>query len=366
MLSLLLLTRLDKAPDLPQPPKRKRGRPSNASKLLEQQRLDHLIRQHGPNSEIVRQFRAALQGKRRSSGGKSTSNDSRSIRRQHYDDDEDDEETQIRSERRQRPSGAAPVIGRRGIPQPARPGSQTQKTQKQKAVRDRDEDEQSSDPADVSPPASPPKPYTHVAPHVRRVRQSAIDSKWAPLGSASVAAASSVLELAQRPVLQRLSDTQQRRALAANALRAVSDSIARRINKGLPFPPGSMPAPVGRAPLQSDGGRDVELNFESVLDGKQSLERQLEPALDGLEVLRRERDVVEHELALDYETLRNLETGARAQAREQRNRLKKAHVLTPASGVAHTPEDDDYEMELASGEQQGSAFAVGFVAFLFL
>lgn len=90
-----------------------------------------------------------------------------------------------------------------------------------------------------------------------------------------------------------------------------------------------MPANVGRAPLQSDGGREIELNFESVLDSKLNLERQLEPALDGLEVLRREKEAMEEELEKDYETLRNLEAGARAQAREQRSLLKKAHVLTP-------------------------------------
>lgn len=215
---------------------------------------------------------------------------------------------------------------------------------------------------------SPEKPYVHVAPHTRRVRQSAIESKWTPLTNASLTAVSSTLQYAQRPILQRLADSQLRREHTASALRQITHRIARKITRGLPFPPASMPANVGRAPLQSDAGREVELNFESVLDGKLNLERQLEPALDGLEVLRREKEAMEEELERDYVTLRNLEAGAKAQAREQRSLLKKAHVLTPSlsmkqeDGGEGVQDNDGFVFARDPGTASGSAFAVSTTA----
>lgn len=131
-----------------------------------------------------------------------------------------------------------------------------------------------------------------------------------------------------------------------------------------------MPANVGRAPLHSDGGREIELNFESVLDSKLNLERQLEPALDGLEVLRREKETMEEELERDYETLRNLEASARVQAREQKRLLKKAHALTPAPPKQADGERDakdkadSFVFSRDTATPAGGAFAVCFLHFL--
>ncbi|KAK8920415.1 hypothetical protein H634G_02423 [Metarhizium anisopliae BRIP 53293] len=262
------------------------------------------------------------------------------------------------SDASRRSSQGAAVIGRRGIPQPNQPGPLRRAT-----VRDDDNDDNIE--ASRPSPPSPEKPYVHVAPHTRRVRQSAIEAKWTPLANASLTAVSDTLQYAQRPILQRLADSEFRREHTASAVRQVAQRIARKVARGLPFPPASMPANVGRAPLQSDAGREVELNFESVLDGKLSLERQLEPALDALDVLRREKDAVEEELERDYDTLRNLEAGARAQAREQRSLLKKAHLLTPApsakldGGRADAKDSDDgfvFGRRRDPGAEPGSAF----------
>lgn len=182
-------------------------------------------------------------------------------------------------------------------------------------------------------PPSPPRPYVHVAPHVRRVRQSAIAAKWSPLTGPSLSAASTLLHLAHRPILQRLSNTHQRRAHTSAALRLTTRRIARKVARGLPFPPAAMPAPAA-ARRQADGGRETELDFEAVLGGKALLEAQLGPAAHAVEVLRREKERVERELERDYEMLRGLEAGARAQAREQRGLLKKAHVLAPEAAEA--------------------------------
>ncbi|KAG6039809.1 hypothetical protein E4U39_007522 [Claviceps sp. Clav50 group G5] len=284
-------------------------------------------------------------------GTRGDDNDDDEAEEEEYQDDDDSSRTKKRgrtSSVTQRSSlGTSAVIGRRGIPQPNQPGSHaaSDKPQQRPGPQAQDQDQDSNREGASSAPPSPPKPYVHVAPYTRRVRQSAIEAKWSPLANASLTAVSTTLQHAQRPILQRISDSQLRREYTSSALRLITHRITRKISRGLPFPPASMPANVGRAPLQSDGGREVELNFESVLDGKVALERQLEPALDGLEVLRREKETLEEELERDYETLRTLEAGVRAQAREQRSLLRRAHVLAPVAGKGNAEGDRDGETE---------------------
>ncbi|KAL5091971.1 hypothetical protein Trisim1_002362 [Trichoderma cf. simile WF8] len=207
---------------------------------------------------------------------------------------------------------------------------------------------------DVAP--SPEKPYPHVSPHINRVRQSTIESKWSPLPESTVAAANSMLVMAHRPVLQRLSGSEQRQNHTSAALRLVSHRITRKIARGIPFPPASMPSarvPRGRQASAAPGapgvtdGRATELDFESVLDAKMALERQLDPALHAVELLTREKEKLERELERDYETLRNLESSAKAQGREYRGLLKKAHVLAPTPETVHSQRKQKAEQEIS-------------------
>ncbi|KAK8140985.1 hypothetical protein G3M48_001150, partial [Beauveria asiatica] len=201
-------------------------------------------------------------------------------------------------------------------------------------------------------PPSPEKPYPHVAPFTRRVRQSTIETKWSPLGRGSHKALTSILQLAQRPVLQRLTSSSSSSSASASRRAAPTEAALRLITKRvldkirgvparglapLPFPPASLPTRTqrgrprgGRA--EQDGGRETELNFESVLDAKQTLERQLDPVLHAVDLLGAEARRLEEELEQDYEKLRLLEAEARTRARENKNLLKKAHVLAPQGG----------------------------------
>ncbi|KAL2214115.1 hypothetical protein CC79DRAFT_1352851 [Sarocladium strictum] len=187
---------------------------------------------------------------------------------------------------------------------------------------------------DQSPP-SPPKPYPHIARSTRRIRRSHISSKWSPLTGSSLTAVNTILTLAHRPILQRLSQTSQRRQHTFAALRLITNRINRRLARGIPFPPAST------ATGPATGAHEVELNFEAVLDGRAVLERQLDPGLHAVELLKREKKRIEGELEKDYETLRNLEAGARGQARQQRELLKKAHVLAPVG----MKREDDWKQE---------------------
>lgn len=203
----------------------------------------------------------------------------------------------------------------------------------------------------------PPKPFLHVASRVRGVKQSTIDARWSPLGASSIRAASTTLTLAYRPVMQRLSGTTQRRLHASSALALVYKRVTRKLTRGLPFPPATVVGTATRA-AADDAGREAELDFESVLDGARALGRQLDPALHAVELLRREKERLERELELDYKNLQNLEAAASGQAREQRQLLKKAHVLAPGASV---PRDQDVEMifdEDDASVPPGSAFKV--------
>ncbi|GAB0135127.1 hypothetical protein EsDP_00003475 [Epichloe bromicola] len=383
-----LIFSLGARPQAPNPPpNRKRGRPSNASLGLPPRSRNPAQprkssgpgdpgaaakkrKSGGRGGRLSAQSNKGQAGQRkqstiRESWSTSSRRDARSDDDEEEDEDEEEEDyDSARAKKRGRSSnaphrsslGGTGVIGRRGIPQPNQPRSRGHDKDKVKD-KDKRQDQEPPDGEASSAPPSPPKPYVHVAPHARRVRQSAIEAKWSPLANASLTAVTNTLQHTQRPILQRLSDSQLRREYTSSALRHITHRIMRKISRGLPFPPASMPANVGRAPLQSDGGREVELNFESVLDGKLNLERQLEPALDGLEVLRREKEAMEEELELDYETLRNLEAGARAQAREQRSLLRKAHVLTPAPANSEgetTARDDMDGFELTRDEDAAS------------
>lgn len=115
--------------------------------------------------------------------------------------------------------------------------------------------------------------------------------------------------------------------------------------------------------MQSDG-RATELDFESVLDAKQALERQLDPALHAVELLTREKEKLERELEKDYEALRTLESSAKAQGREYRGMLKKAHVLAPTPEMIQSQRRHKAEQDISfrhSGSSlPGGLFSVRF------
>lgn len=257
----------------------------------------------------------------------------------------------------------------------SRKGMRERRRRSSAAAEENDGDGEEREADDGLP--SPERSYPHVAPAVRRVRQSTIDEKWSPLAEPCVAVAAMTLELAHRPVLQRLSTAPKRHAQAAAALHLVTRRIIRKLSKGLPFPPALAPPTRGGAattPSTAIAGRAgadpraAELDFERVLDGRLALERQLDPGLDALELLRREKARVERELARDYDTLKTLENRARAQGRQHRALLKKAHMLVPKQDggqssrgdAAGATDDDDAELVFRSSldQQPGNVFKV--------
>ncbi|KAI1068748.1 hypothetical protein LB507_006593 [Fusarium sp. FIESC RH6] len=195
---------------------------------------------------------------------------------------------------------------------------------------------------------SPQKPYLHIAPFKRTIRSSHIAAKWSPLSGLSLPTATSILTLAQRPILQRTATTRNRRTHATAALNLVSRRIERKIARGLPFPPAFSTTSTRRR-ADADGGRAMELDFEAVLDGKQALDRQLQPAKHAVGLLKAEKDRIEKELEKDYEELRRLEANARAQTRERKDLFRKAHILAPTSWATIKHQDTEFVTDKDEG-----------------
>ncbi|WQF82453.1 Putative centromere protein Q [Colletotrichum destructivum] len=269
------------------------------------------------------------------------------------------------SEIEERPSKSPPETQRRrpgrprisdGASSPHAPEEQPSKSRKSKKRPPGDEDAADSAPAkkrrrrtsdeirqqqqlllqsSMDPPAArrPAPKHRHIAPRVRQIPRSIIEEKWTPLAPPTLAHVSSLLRLAERPVLQRLAANEKRRDQAASAIRLVTNRLSRKLSRGLPFPPAAAPSTgsgVGtRKAADADGGRAEELNFERVIEGVAALERQLDPLLHAVELLKVEKERDERSLEADYDSLRTLEANARSEARNFKDNLRKTHVLVP-------------------------------------
>lgn len=317
-------------------PHKKRQRKMPASKPEEQE-----LEEEGQQSR--RNPRNSLD-----SGGEDTQNKGHKAERskkarisQENTDNQQPEET---TQKRRRRKGDKALAETTDGPEQEREQEQEQDINKKKR-RNKDDAPSDSD----GPLPSPPKPYLHVAPFKRTIRSSHIAAKWSPLTGSSLPVATSILALAQRPILQRTATTRNRRNHATAALNLVSRRIERKLNRGLPFPPASSTTSTRRR-ADADGGRAMELDFEAVLDGKQALERQLHPGKHAVALLKAERDRMEKELEKDYENLRKLEANARAQTRERKDLFRKAHVLAPTS----RPTSKHQDIEFVANKDEGS------------
>ena len=319
---------LEKASD--EAPKRQRGRPSRAS--LESQ---------GEAEEQQPQPQKAP------GAGKRVGQNRRGEQQEPQGDEQEEEETQEAPAQRTKPSKgnkADKSSDQRKEQAPTKKPKRPSQTSQQA-------DEDTS--ADEEIPRSPPKPYLHVSEHVIHVPQSTIDSKWSPLNDPSIQNATTTLSLAHRPVIQTVATNRQAQLHATAVLDHVGNRITRRIKKGLPFPPATSTAARSRA-LSKRDARSVELDFESVINGVAVLQGQLEPLLHSVELLKRAKQKHEEELEKDYISLQNLEAGARGQARERKQLLKKAHPMAPENTVA---KNEDLEMVFEKSKR-GTAFKV--------
>lgn len=228
--------------------------------------------------------------------------------------------------------------------------------------------QQPKEPKEKPPPI--PK-YRHLTTRTRQIPRSTIASKWSPLDAPSMAEVDSIIADASRPILFRLRETRSdssRHAHAQDILATFASRLHKKLEKGMPFPPPSIPS-TSKKPRDIDDetaagpSHEAEFDFEKTVNAIQSLERTLDPLLHSVALLKREKEKEEQELERAYRRLRTLETNARTQSRGWHERAgKRDHVLAPGirptgPGAARSQwEEEDGEIELvkkATKEEEG-------------
>ncbi|OLN86666.1 hypothetical protein CCHL11_03772 [Colletotrichum chlorophyti] len=300
------------------PPKRKRGRPSNQPEP------------ESPNVSKDEMKRGRRRGEKQPSPAEGTSAEKPTEKRRKKSSRGEEEPSPAAHKRRPgRPRASDATSSPKDSENKSR-ASKKRPSENDAPTPAKKRRRRTSDEAPPGPAASRPAArYRHIAPSLRQISHSTIDEKWTPLAQPSLAIVSNLLRLAERPVLQRMSGNDKRQDQASSAIRLVTNRLNKKLARGLPFPLASAPARTGSKKEDQDGGRVEELDFERVIEGVAALERQLDPLLHAVKLLQAEKEREEKALEADYDSLETLETNARSEAKNFRDNLRKTHVLVP-------------------------------------
>lgn len=206
-------------------------------------------------------------------------------------------------------------------------------------------------------------PFRYLKETTRNIQRSTISDKWTPLDPPSIDAVSNFLADAQRPVLSRLQNTNQRREYASSALGIVIRRLRSRLVKGVPFP-----APTAGASTRANAASyENDFDFERIVDAIQTLENTLNPLLHSVSLLQKEITKEEAALARDYESLHRLQTNAKAEAKEWREKTRREHVLAPGLKRKGEHEDESQDqLELVPAVEDGASGGLFKVCFFLL
>lgn len=206
-------------------------------------------------------------------------------------------------------------------------------------------------------------PIRYLKETTRNIQRSTIADKWTPLDPPSIDAVSNFLADAQRPVISRLQNTNQRREYASSALGIVIRRLRSRLVKGVPFP-----APTAGGSTRANAGSyENDFDFERIVDAIQTLEHTLNPLLHSVSLLQKEITKEEAALARDYDGLHRLQTNAKAEAKEWREKTRREHVLAPGlkRKGEHEIEPQD-RLELVPAVEDGASGGLFKVCFFLL
>lgn len=120
-------------------------------------------------------------------------------------------------------------------------------------------------------------------------------------------------------MVMRLQD-ERKRTQASTAIQMVMRRLNRKMERGLPFPPGTR------------AQREEDFDFEKILDSTRAQEAQLTPALHSIELLKAE---IRKEAALlerETEALEQLERNAKSERARRRAEAKKLHPSLQKNG----------------------------------
>jgi CENP-Q, a CENPA-CAD centromere complex subunit len=171
--------------------------------------------------------------------------------------------------------------------------------------------------------------HPRLIPKERTLSKSEIDEKWAPLAGRALEAAAEMLVPAGHATINALPLGSTRRKHTEAAIAGIQRRLMAYTTK-MPFPPSwSGMRRKGRRRGAPPDEHEPEFDYEYMYDRTMDLQAQLDAAQSAVEVLQRERDREERELERDYKMAQNLEAAARAEKRDAREMVKRAHVLAP-------------------------------------
>ncbi|KAL1883072.1 hypothetical protein VTK73DRAFT_9998 [Phialemonium thermophilum] len=191
--------------------------------------------------------------------------------------------------------------------------------------------------------------FQRVTSRSRRIPRSVIRTKWMRMDEASLMTITDLMSDVSRTVLSRYRGRGQSHWQVQHILHAFSLRLHSKLAKGLPFPP-----PLGQILGRNKGKTDAaehsvsfvdEFDFERTVTTLHYLETLLDPLIHSVSLLRTEKEREEEALETDYQTLRTLETNARAEARRWQEMGKRDHPL--ALGV-------ESDLTMFNSNQDGS------------
>ncbi|KAJ5053097.1 hypothetical protein EN45_048740 [Penicillium chrysogenum] len=174
------------------------------------------------------------------------------------------------------------------------------------------------------------KRYAYLKPHVRRVPEKTIKSKWAPLPEPVQEKVMGMFHSLERPVIMR-NHNERKRIEAQGAVQAVVRNLGKRLPR-MPFPPIT---------------KDSNFDYESALNEHRSLEGHLATVNDSVDLLKAEIAKEEALLAGETKSLQEMDKNAKRAEAERKRQTKNEHpVLRQLDALPRTEGSGSSEFTL--------------------
>ncbi|KAJ5081880.1 CENP-A-nucleosome distal centromere subunit CENP-Q [Penicillium alfredii] len=154
------------------------------------------------------------------------------------------------------------------------------------------------------------KRFAYLKPHVRRVPEKTIKSKWTTLPEPVQDKVRDMFHSLERPVIVR-QQNERKRIEAQGAVQAVVRNLGRRLPR-MPFPPIT---------------KDSNFDYESALDEHRSLEGNLATMKDSIGLLRAEIAKEEALLSSETKSLQEMDKNAKRAEAERKRQAKHEHPV---------------------------------------
>ncbi|KAJ5973057.1 CENP-A-nucleosome distal centromere subunit CENP-Q [Penicillium vulpinum] len=154
------------------------------------------------------------------------------------------------------------------------------------------------------------KRYAYLKPHVRRVPEKTIKSKWVPLPEPVQEKVKDMFHTLERPVIMR-NQNERKRIEAQAAVQAVVRNLGKRLPR-MPFPPIT---------------KDSHFDYESALNEHRSLEGHLATMNDSVDLLKAEIAKEEALLARETKALQEMDKNAKRAEAERKRQTKNEHPV---------------------------------------